>query len=135
MAASQILRGQGGDSRWFPAVRVWVQETRCGPCSFYRQCRKEQLSKLGSGPVKVIALSRNQWLSKGALFLVLPPLLERAFSLAPWILLDLTGLNWRRLEILEKIQDRQTDRQTKLGSGVSGTLLEMPNPHCFFFLS
>jgi hypothetical protein len=31
---------------------------------------------------------------KGALFLVLPPLLEQAFSLAPWLLLDLTGLNW-----------------------------------------
>jgi hypothetical protein len=30
---------------------------------------------------------------KGALFLTLPPLLERAFSLAPWLLLDLTGLN------------------------------------------
>jgi hypothetical protein len=46
---------------------------------------------------------------KGALFLALPPLLERTFSLAPWLLLDLTGLNWGRLEILEKTQDRQTE--------------------------
>jgi hypothetical protein len=39
---------------------------------------------------------------KGALFLTLPPLLERGF-LSPWLLLDLTGLNWGQLEILEKI--------------------------------
>jgi hypothetical protein len=46
---------------------------------------------------------------KKALFLALLPLLERAFSLAPWLLLDLTGLNWGQLEILEKTQDRQTE--------------------------
>jgi hypothetical protein len=44
---------------------------------------------------------------KGAPFLMLPPLLERAFSLTPWLLLNLPGLNWGQLEILEKTQDRQ----------------------------
>jgi hypothetical protein len=39
----------------------------------------------------------------GVLFLELPPLLEQGFSLAPWLLLDLTGLSWRWLEILEKM--------------------------------
>jgi hypothetical protein len=51
---------------------------------------------------------------KGALFLALPPLLEQVFSLGPWLLLNLTGFNWSRLEILEKVQDRQTDRK-KIG--------------------
>jgi hypothetical protein len=55
----------------------------------------------------------------------LPPLLEWVFSLAPWLLLYLTGLNWGRLEILEKTQARQTDR--KLGSGVLYARLETHN--------
>jgi hypothetical protein len=58
----------------------------------------------------------DQW--RGAVFL-LPPLL----------LLNLTGFNWRRLEI-----QRRIDRQ-KAGSGVLGAWVEMYNPHCFFSLS
>jgi hypothetical protein len=54
---------------------------------------------------------------------------EVFLSLAPWLLLDLTGLNWGRVEILEKTQDRQTNR--KLETGVLYARLEMHNSQCF----
>jgi hypothetical protein len=46
---------------------------------------------------------------KGALFFMPLRCWGEVFSLVPWLLLDLTGLNWGILEILEKIQDRQTE--------------------------
>jgi hypothetical protein len=50
---------------------------------------------------------------RGCCFLLSLPCLSKVFSLAPWLLLDLTGLNWRQLEILEKMQDRQTESEVR----------------------
>jgi hypothetical protein len=66
---------------------------------------------------------------KGVLFLELLPLLERGFLSCSLVI---TGLNWGQLEILEKTQDRKTDRN--LGSGALYTWLETHNPHCFSVL-
>jgi hypothetical protein len=82
--------------------------------------------------------SKNTHLNEGGTVSHIPSLSGvRFFSHASWLLLDLTGLNcggdWT-LEILEKIQDRQMERN--LGSAVLlYAWLEMHNPHYFSSLS
>jgi hypothetical protein len=58
------------------------------------------------------------------------PCWSEVFSLAPWLLLDLTGLNWGQMEIYRRYR---VDRQRNLGLDVLYTQLEMHNLHCFFF--
>jgi hypothetical protein len=57
-------------------------------------------------------------------------ILQQAFSLAPLLLLNLTGINWAAMG--EKTQDRQTGKN--LGPNVLGPRVEMHNLHCFFSL-
>jgi hypothetical protein len=64
---------------------------------------------------------------RGHCFLHSLPFWSKVFLLTPWLLLDLTGLNWGQLEILEKTQNRQTDRQKV------GVRCVPHNPHWFFF--
>jgi hypothetical protein len=62
---------------------------------------------------------------------VTPSLGTVSFVSCSWLLLHLTGLNWGWLEIQKR---GRIDRQ-KVGLGVLGAQVEIPNPHCFFSLS
>jgi hypothetical protein len=72
----------------------------------------------------------NKPFLEGALFFALS-LVGTSFLSCSWLLLNLSGLNWRRLEIQKR---HRIDRQ-KVQSGVLGAWVEIPNPHCFFSLS